>query len=214
MYRLTLIVAALALVAASLAALGFAVDEYRLWQVRQDVTGWDRAAAIENDRLLATHVDTVEAILARYGPRPDVLFLAAKLHEWRAFLQRANPRHRREQLKIAEDYLSAAVAGRPWWGRAHGALLANAALQDQAWNDDLETRLESAMVLGRYDLQTQLYLVNFAFTRWRSLPPDVQVRMQAFLREVLAFHGEELSDYVRTSFSRAPFDVLYQSVKP
>lgn len=214
MFRLTLIVAALTLLAGSLATLGWTLDEHRLWQIRQDVNRWDRAAVIENDRQLAAHIETVETVLARYGPRPETLFLAAKLHEWRAFLQRSNPRHRREQLAIADRYLAAAIGGRPWWGRAHGALLANAARQGSEWNDELESRLQAALVLGRYDLQTQLYLVNFTFTRWASLPPAVQSRMREYLREILSYPGEELNDYLRGTYSRAPFDVLYQAVRP
>ncbi len=213
MFRLGLALAALLLFGASLVVAGYARDEYHLWQVARDVDRWDARGGVDDDRLLARHLDTVAQVLHRYGGHADALFLSAKLHEWRAFLQKANPRHQARERAAAEDMLALTLRTRPFWGRAWAARFGNG-LSSDAWTATDAHRLEIALALGRHDLQSQLYLLNIYFTHGRRLPPEVHALLAGVVRGILADGGEELMDYVRSGFTRGTYQSLYDAVRP
>lgn len=205
-------IAGLLLIALTIVISSWARDEYLVWRVWGDVRRWDNVGIVDSERLVLRHVDTITPIVERRGGRAEHHFLAAKLHEWAAHLQRLSPRAAARQLELAEHHLHLALAKRPLWGRAWGALLVNGAQRHGGWNDVVAERLAVALRLGRYDLQTQLYLIHFAFTEWRGLPEPVQQELHAFLKRTMA-DGGKAGDYMRNAFRRPPFDSLYQSIR-
>ncbi len=211
MSRLILLFGALLCALASVYAFSWAVDEYDLWQMEEHVGRWDAAGAIDDDRALAAHITAVGQIIARRPAHPRAHLLAARLYEWLAYLQRINPRHEREQLTNAERHLLAAISDRPFWGRAWGALAVVSAKRDRAWTPLVQSRFDTALRLGRYDSDTQLYLVNISLTQWQRMPEAARETAAEFLRQTLPNDGPAM-DYVRRSFRHPAYREILSSI--
>ncbi len=187
--RLTLILLSLGLVYLTTEALQKGISEYRTWRIGLDIGIWDKAGEIENDRQLATHIDTLNDLLKANPDHPGFHFLASKLHEWRAHLQRVSPRHRQQELQISEDHLKQTVSQRPLWARAWGALLVNNALQTKQWNPAAEQQLEMTTRFGRYDIYSQYYLIQYTFRQWNELPPGIRTGQLEILHAINQSYG-------------------------
>jgi hypothetical protein len=184
MRRLALGLLALAAGLGAPVAADRALDHYQHWRITQDIQAWEAASLVADDRRLATHIATLDALIDAHPGHPALRFTMVKLYEWRAHLQRYSPRHAAASLLEAERHLREAVSLRPQWGRAWAAWLETGARLDNHWRAELQQRLDNALALGRYDLHTQHYLTEFALRQWPHLPPEVQQRFRPVLDEI------------------------------
>lgn len=166
------------------ALLGY--HEFRAHVIWNDISSWDRAGAIDDERKLFKHKITAQNLASRFPWHADFHFLAAKVHEWLAFLQRLSPGQARIHRKQVFTHLIDSVNTRPYWGRAWGAIL----ILDS--NDRLASnhQLERVLRLGRYDIDAQVYLIRYLFQNWKNISTDRKSELAKYLKVLWNNVGE------------------------
>jgi hypothetical protein len=167
------------LVLLSLYAALLGYHEFRAHVIWKDISFWDQTGAIDNGHKLAENKLITQNLTSRFPWHADFHFLAAKVHEWLAFLQRLSPRQVQIHQQHIFIHLVDAINARPYSGRAWGALL-NLNSRDPLASSH---QLKRALRLGRYDIDTQYYLIRYLFKNWHSFSNDQQSELIPFLRE-------------------------------
>ncbi len=196
MYRLALLLVAVGLGFAAVFVGSNTMAHYQAWRLVVEIEQWDRSQELPESRKLAHALETVERLIQRRPKNPHLRLLAASLYEWRAYLQRYSRRSANESRRRALDHVDAAIAHRPLWGRAWGARVNIGSRLGDGWNRELVDHLDTALRLGRYDLDTERQLVPFVIREWEMLPMETKDWGRGFIIE----------SYYRSGLARSYID--------
>ncbi len=178
---------------------------FTTWQIGRDLLDWQQQGELRADRELANHIAAATAIADRGMPGSEAAALAARLHNWRAWVQRRDLGHAMRELDEADRRFREALLARPLWAGGWAARAETGARRGGPWSPALNHYLDAALDYGRHDIDTQLQLVAIVYQQWTRLPDPLRQELRLFLAETEA-NGPRIRNFIRRQASRTGID--------
>lgn len=153
---------------ATFVALSWGWADLNTWPAERAIAIWDKSRAVTVDHDWNTiHNGMLQAkklnpLKVEYDQKLGIL------HEWRAYQQRLSPANAMVQRKLANQFYSNTIVGRPTWGLAWSYYARNELAIDSLSKKGYKA-LENAFIYAPWDIETLRNIATTGITYWNDM---------------------------------------------